>query len=120
MWSDDLIPRCAKTIERDFAQKLAKAGFADLVTVGERTYGNDDCEIYAPLFTPEFIEVLRRVVRRRGALRLRARWCSSVESPGEVYPDVGLRTSSSGTRVSRCLTGDRVELTSPTNQTCWG
>jgi hypothetical protein len=42
------------------------------VTVGERTYGIDDCEIYAPLFTPEFIEVLRRVVRRRGALRLRS------------------------------------------------
>jgi hypothetical protein len=56
----------------DFAQKLAKAGFVDLVTVGERTYGIDDCEIYAPLFTPEFIEVLRRVVRRRGALRLRS------------------------------------------------
>jgi hypothetical protein len=40
------------------------------VTVGERTYGIDDCEMYAPPFTPEFIEVLRRVVppERRAAL----------------------------------------------------
>ncbi len=30
----------------------------------------DDCEIYAPLFSPEFIEVMRRVVppERRAAL----------------------------------------------------
>ena len=47
--------------ERVFARKLEKAGFEG-VWIGERIpYGIDQAALY-PLFTPEIIELMRRLI----------------------------------------------------------
>ncbi len=47
--------------ERVFAEKLEKSGFIG-ITVSERVlYGLDDVTSY-PLFTPDLVELMRRVI----------------------------------------------------------
>lgn len=49
--------------ERAFAAKLRKVGFAD-VWIGEKVpYGIDQAALY-PLFTPELVELMRRLIPR--------------------------------------------------------
>lgn len=55
--------------ERVFARKLEKAGF-EAVWIGERIpYGIDQATLY-PLFTPEIIELMRRLIpaERQGSV----------------------------------------------------
>ena len=47
--------------ERVFAHKLLTVGFTNLSVVERRPFGIDDAARY-PLFTPDLIEVMRRVV----------------------------------------------------------
>jgi arsenite methyltransferase len=47
--------------ERVFADKLDKVGFADVTVVERRPFGLDDAARY-PLFTPDLIELMRRLV----------------------------------------------------------
>ena len=47
--------------ERVFAKKLEKAGFTHFQFSGRRAFSIDDCAAF-PLFTPELLEVMRRVI----------------------------------------------------------
>jgi arsenite methyltransferase len=47
--------------ERVFADKLERAGFADIWVGGHRPFGIDEAALY-PLFTSEVIEVMRRAI----------------------------------------------------------
>jgi hypothetical protein len=47
--------------ERVFAKKLEKAGFEEIWVGGHRPYGVDDIASY-PLFTPELIATMRRLI----------------------------------------------------------
>jgi arsenite methyltransferase len=47
--------------ERVFAGKLERAGFAGVWVGGHRSFGIEEAAMY-PLFTPEVIEVMRRMI----------------------------------------------------------
>lgn len=47
--------------ERVFAEKLGRAGFADVWVGGHRATSIDEASHY-PLFTPEVLEVMRRTI----------------------------------------------------------
>jgi arsenite methyltransferase len=47
--------------ERVFARKLDRAGFTDMVFRARSAFGVDDCAVL-PLFTPELIELMRRLI----------------------------------------------------------
>jgi hypothetical protein len=47
--------------ERVFAEKLQRAGFADVWVGGHRPFGIADATLF-PLFTPDVIEVMRRTI----------------------------------------------------------
>jgi hypothetical protein len=47
--------------ERVFAEKLERAGFADVWVGGHRPFGIEDAALM-PLFSPEVIEVMRRTI----------------------------------------------------------
>jgi arsenite methyltransferase len=47
--------------ERDFVEKLIKAGFADVQVVHRESWGVADCELY-PLFTEDLIALMRRLI----------------------------------------------------------
>src|SRR6266511_4002646 len=47
--------------ERVFADKLERAGFADIWVGGHRPFGIDQAALY-PLFTPEVTQVMRRTI----------------------------------------------------------
>ena len=47
--------------ERVFAEKLERAGFANVWVGGNRPFGIDDAALM-PLFSPEVIEVMRRTI----------------------------------------------------------
>lgn len=47
--------------ERDFAQKLDRAGFVDVDVVERRWWSIDDCRRY-PLFSGELIGLMRRLL----------------------------------------------------------
>jgi arsenite methyltransferase len=47
--------------ERDFVEKLEKAGFRDIEVVARRLWGVDDCALY-PLFTDELIGLMRKLI----------------------------------------------------------
>ena len=47
--------------ERVFAEKLERAGFANVWVGGHRPFGIDDAALM-PLFSPEVIEVMRRTI----------------------------------------------------------
>jgi hypothetical protein len=47
--------------ERVFAEKLERAGFANVWVGGHRPFGIEDAALM-PLFTPEVIEVMRRTI----------------------------------------------------------
>jgi hypothetical protein len=47
--------------ERVFAEKLERAGFANVWVGGHRPFGIEDATLM-PLFTPEVIEVMRRTI----------------------------------------------------------
>jgi len=44
--------------ERDFVEKLSRAGFADIEIVNREPFGIDDADLY-PLFTEDLIEVMK-------------------------------------------------------------
>ena len=46
---------------RVFAEKLERAGFANVCVGGHRPFGIDDAALM-PLFNPEVIEVMRRTI----------------------------------------------------------
>jgi arsenite methyltransferase len=47
--------------ERDFVNKLERAGFIDIEVVDRRPFGIDDCALY-PLFDGELIALMRRLI----------------------------------------------------------
>jgi arsenite methyltransferase len=47
--------------ERDFAEKMAKAGFTEIEVVTRRPWGVDECALY-PLFTNELIGLMRTLI----------------------------------------------------------
>ena len=47
--------------ERDFVEKLVKAGFEDIEVVTRRPWGVDECALY-PLFTNELIGLMRTLI----------------------------------------------------------
>ena len=47
--------------ERVFADKLERAGFADVWVGGHRPFGIDEAALY-PLFTTEVIDLMRRTI----------------------------------------------------------
>jgi arsenite methyltransferase len=55
--------------ERDFVAKLEKAGFLDIEILERSPVGVDDLALY-PLFTPDLLELMRRLIpaERQGAV----------------------------------------------------
>jgi hypothetical protein len=49
--------------ERDFVQKLARAGFVEIEVLERSAMGIDDCALY-PLFTEELLDTMRQVIPR--------------------------------------------------------
>ena len=47
--------------ERVFAEKLERAGFANVLVGGHQPFGIEDAALM-PLFSPEVIEVMRRTI----------------------------------------------------------
>ncbi|MGH3030162.1 MAG: hypothetical protein ACRDNE_05265 [Gaiellaceae bacterium] len=47
--------------ERDFVAKLEGAGFVDVEVLERSPMGVDDCALY-PLFTPELLDLMRRLI----------------------------------------------------------
>jgi arsenite methyltransferase len=47
--------------ERDFVAKLEGAGFVDVEVLERSPMGVDDCALY-PLFTPDLLELMRRLI----------------------------------------------------------
>ena len=47
--------------ERDFVEKLEKAGFGSIEVPVRRPWGVDECALY-PLFTAELIELMRKLI----------------------------------------------------------
>jgi arsenite methyltransferase len=47
--------------ERDFVTKLDRAGFVDVEVLERAPMGIGDCALY-PLFTPELLATMRRVI----------------------------------------------------------
>jgi hypothetical protein len=47
--------------ERDFVEKLVKAGFVDIDVPVRRPWGVDECALY-PLFTGELIALMRDLI----------------------------------------------------------
>ena len=47
--------------ERDFVAKLDGAGFVGVEVLERSPMGVDDCALY-PLFTPELLELMRRLI----------------------------------------------------------
>jgi arsenite methyltransferase len=47
--------------ERDFVEKLEKAGFTGVAVLQREPVGVDDCALY-PLFTDDLIELMRRLI----------------------------------------------------------
>ena len=47
--------------ERAFAEKLEKSGFVEITVSDRIPYGVDDVASY-PLFTPELVDLMRRVI----------------------------------------------------------
>jgi len=47
--------------ERDFVAKLAKAGFDDIAVVSRESIGIDQLALY-PLFTPDLLDLMRRLI----------------------------------------------------------
>lgn len=47
--------------ERDFVEKLEKAGFADVEIPHRQAFGVDDAALY-PLFTPDLIQLMRDLI----------------------------------------------------------
>jgi arsenite methyltransferase len=47
--------------ERDFVEKLEKAGFADILVHDREPVSVDDLALY-PLFTPELIRLMRTLI----------------------------------------------------------
>jgi arsenite methyltransferase len=47
--------------ERDFVQKLEKAGFVDIAVRHREPVSVDDCALY-PLFTEDLLELMRRLI----------------------------------------------------------
>ena len=55
--------------ERDFVEKLVKAGFEDIEVVTRRPWGVDECALY-PLFTNELIGLMRTLIPVEDQLRV--------------------------------------------------
>jgi arsenite methyltransferase len=47
--------------ERDFVAKLEKAGFLGVEVLERSPLGVDDCALY-PLFTPDLLDLMRRLL----------------------------------------------------------
>ncbi|MDQ4094782.1 MAG: hypothetical protein M3174_01060 [Actinomycetota bacterium] len=47
--------------ERDFVEKLEKAGFSQIEVAARIPWGVDQCALY-PLFTDELIELMRKLI----------------------------------------------------------
>jgi arsenite methyltransferase len=77
--------------ERDFVAKLEKAGFVDVEIVARQPRSIDDFTMY-PLFTPELIDLMRRLIppEQQGAVAtavvVRARLGHHPAEPTEATP----------------------------------
>jgi hypothetical protein len=47
--------------ERDFVEKLHKAGFSQIEIRARRRWGVDECALY-PLFTNELVDLMRKLI----------------------------------------------------------
>lgn len=47
--------------ERDFVQKLERAGFCEIEVLERRPLGIEDCALY-PLFDDELLDLMRRLI----------------------------------------------------------
>jgi hypothetical protein len=47
--------------ERDFVQKLERAGFVEIEVLQRVPMGIDDCELY-PMFTDDLLATMRRLI----------------------------------------------------------
>lgn len=47
--------------ERDFVEKLQRAGFVDVAVVDRRPWSIADCELY-PLFDDELVALMKRTI----------------------------------------------------------
>jgi arsenite methyltransferase len=48
--------------ERDFVEKLERAGFDEIEVVAREAMSVDDCALY-PLFTEDLLELMRSLIR---------------------------------------------------------
>ena len=55
--------------ERDFVQKLERAGFVEIEVLERTPMGIDDCALY-PLFTEELLTTMRRLIPRERLSRI--------------------------------------------------
>jgi len=51
--------------ERDFVERLEKAGFTGIEIMQRRSWGIDDCARY-PLFDRDLIDLMRRLISAEG------------------------------------------------------
>lgn len=65
--------------ERDFVERLSRAGFEDIEVVERTAWGVRDCSLY-PLFTPDLIALMHRLIpeaqrdRIGDSIVVKARW----------------------------------------------
>jgi hypothetical protein len=59
--------------ERDFVEKLERAGFREIEVLEREPMGIDDCELY-PMFTGELLATMRRLIpaERHGRIAVAA------------------------------------------------
>jgi hypothetical protein len=55
--------------ERDFVERIEKAGFLDVAILERRPVGVPDCALY-PLFTPDLLDLMRRLIPPEGQERV--------------------------------------------------
>ncbi len=68
--------------ERVFAEKLERAGFANVWVCGHQPFGIEDAALM-PLFTPEVIEVMRRTISVEDQDRVATAVIIKASKPGQ-------------------------------------
>jgi hypothetical protein len=68
--------------ERVFAEKLERAGFANVWVGGHRPFGIDDAALM-PLFTHDVIEVMRRTIKVEDQDRVATAVIIKASKPGQ-------------------------------------
>ena len=72
--------------ERVFAHKIEKAGFAGVEVLERHPFGLDDAARY-PLFTPELIDLMRRLLPKRQQAEVAVAVTVTAEKPADPASD---------------------------------